>query len=156
MHYIFLALLFLFSANSQCFAVDNLTSSQRILAEGMRVQSERLKVISENIANSNSSGLTPEDDPYRRKIVIIGNEYDPTLKTHVAKIKRIKNDKSDFIQKYDPHHPAANNSGYVRYPNVNIVLENIDAKEAQRTFEANLTAMEISRTNQMRLLEAMK
>lgn len=151
----FLTLLFILCA-SNALAIDSLTASQRILAEGMQVQSQRLKVISENIANSNTTGLTPEDSPYRRKVIVLSNEYDPVLQSDVVKVKTVEKDKTPFLQKFDPSHPAANKAGYVRYPNVNIALENIDAKEAQRTFEANLTAMEISKSNQLRLLEAMK
>jgi len=152
--YLFCLSLLFFAPDA--LAIDNLTASQRILAEGMQVQAQRLKIISENIANSNSTGLTANDTPYRRKVIVLGNEYDPLLQSEVIKIKRVAKDKSEFFKKFDPHHPAANNSGYVNYPNVNIALENIDAKEAQRTFEANLTALEISKSNQMRLLEAMR
>ena len=149
-----LALLLLFVQNA--YAIDNLTASQRVSAQGMRVQNERLKVISQNIANANSTGKTPTEEPYRRKMPIVQNHYNQGLKADVVKVDKIVRDKSEFQLRYEPQHPAANESGYVRYPNVQIPLETVDAKEAQRTYEANMSALEIAKSNQVRLIEALK
>ena len=152
----FTFLFFIFCFVQQANAVDSLTAAQRIAAQGMQVQNERLKVISQNIANSNSTGLTPDQDPYRRKTVMFKNYYDPEIGAYSVKLAKIGVDKSSFILKYEPYHPSADSAGYVKYPNVNLPLETIDAKEAQRTYEANLSALEIAKSNQLRIIEAMK
>lgn len=147
-----LSLLFIQNA----LAIDDLTASQRVSSQGMRAQNERLKIIAQNISNANSTGKSPIDEPYRRKVPVFQNHYDPRLKADVVRVDKIVRDKSDFQLRYEPHHPAANESGYVRYPNVQIPLETVDAKEAQRTYEANLSALEIAKSNQVRLIEALK
>lgn len=156
MRYILLTLLFFITVVYDVRAIDTLTAAQRIAAQGMQVQNERLKVISQNIANSNSTGVSENEEPYRRKIIMFKNEYDPVIGAESVKVGKIANDKSGFNLKFEPHHPAADSAGYVRYPNVNIPLETVDAKEAQRTYEANLSALDISKSNQLRILEAMK
>jgi flagellar basal-body rod protein FlgC len=137
-------------------AIDDSTKSMRISSHGMRLQNERLKIIAENIANANVAPLTPDGTPYRRKILIAKNVYDTNIGANKVTVDKITSDKSDFVLRYEPYHPAANAEGYVKYPNVDIVLENVNAKEAQRTYEANLSAMEITKNNQLRLIEALK
>ncbi len=151
--FFFIFILFL---STNAFAIDSLTASQRVSSQGMRVQNERLKIISQNIANANSTGKSPTDQPYRRKMPVFKTEYDQTLKADVVKLDKIARDKSDFQLRYEPQHPAADESGYVRYPNIQIPLETVDAKEAQRTYEANMSALEMARSNQVRLIEALK
>ena len=87
---------------------------------------------------------------------LVQNHYNQGLKANVVKVDKIVRDKSEFQLRYEPQHPAANESGYVRYPNVQIPLETVDAKEAQRTYEANMSALEIAKSNQVRLIEALK
>jgi flagellar basal-body rod protein FlgC len=155
MHKFLSALLLVLFANT-VFAADSLTASQRIAAQGMQVQSERLKVISQNIANSNTTGLTAEDTPYKRKVILFKNDYDPAIGASTVKVDRVAHDKSEFIKKYEPYHPASDEGGYVKYPNVNIPLETVDAKEAQRSYEANLSSLEIAKSNQARIIDAMR
>ncbi|AIF81546.1 flagellar basal body rod flgC [endosymbiont of Acanthamoeba sp. UWC8] len=135
---------------------DSLSSAVAISVAGMRAQNERLKIITQNIANSEVTGANPNEDPYRRKQIIFKNVYDDNLKAVTVKVDRITPDKSDFILKYEPNHPAADANGYVKYPNINNVIESVDAKEAQRTFEANLSAMEIARANQSKIIDLMR
>jgi flagellar basal-body rod protein FlgC len=137
-------------------AADSVSGSIQASVHGMRVQSERLKVISQNIANSDVTGAAPGSDPYQRKQTIFKNGYDQSLKTDVVAVDKIIPDKSDFIKKYEPSHPAADKDGYVKYPNVNVVVETVDAKEAQRSFEANLSAYEIAKANQAKIIELMR
>lgn len=137
-------------------AENDLKASQRISAQGMRVQNERLKIIAQNIANSSVTGKTADDLPYQRKMLILKNKYDANLGADVVQVDKIIKDKSEFVLKYEPFHPAADGNGYVKYPNVQLPLESVDAKEAQRTYEANLGALEIARSNQMKVVEAMK
>ncbi len=151
-----LLLIFIICSAATASAIDDLTASQRVSSQGMRVQNERLKIISQNIANANSTGKSPSDQPYRRKMPVFKTQYDQQLKADVVKLDKIARDKSEFQLRYEPQHPAANTSGYVRYPNVQIPLETVDAKEAQRTYDANMSALEIAKSNQVRLIEALK
>ena len=135
---------------------DALKASIKISAAGMQAQNQRLKVISQNIANSNVTGKTPNEDPYRRKVIFFKNVYDPKLKTKILKVDSVREDKSDFTLKYEPNHPAADAKGMVKYPNVNIIIETVDSKEAQRTFDANVNSLEIAKNNQNKILELMR
>ncbi|MBA8667863.1 flagellar basal body rod protein FlgC [Holosporaceae bacterium 'Namur'] len=152
----FLVIFNIFICNSHASEGDSLSSAIAISAAGMRAQNERLKIITQNIANSEVTGANPNEDPYRRKQIIFTNVYDDNLKAVTVKVDRITPDKSDFILKYEPNHPAADANGYVKYPNVNNVIESVDAKEAQRTYEANLSAMEIARANQSKIIDLMR
>lgn len=152
----FLFLIISFFICNLSYAMDDLQASQRISAQGMLAQNQRLKIISQNIANASSTSASPDKEPYRRKMPVLKNKYDPNLKADVVKLDKIVRDKSDFQLRYEPQHPAADQNGYVRYPNVQIPLETVDAKEAQRTYEANMSALEIAKSNQMRIVEAMK
>ncbi len=137
-------------------AADSLEASIKISSSGMQSQSQRLKVISQNIANSNVTGKTPDENPYRRKIIFFKNVYDPKLDTKILKVNSIQEDQSEFTLKYEPNHPAADNRGMVKYPNVNIIIETVDSKEAQRTFDANVNSLEIAKSNQNKILELMR
>ena len=124
--------------------IDGITATSKIAMSGLNAQSERLKVISQNIANANVTGIKPNEDPYKRKIIFFKNEFDPQKGTTVVKVHKITTDQSPFTLKYQPHHPAAVD-GYVKYPNVNIVVENIDAKEAERSFDVNTNVLSIAK-----------
>jgi flagellar basal-body rod protein FlgC len=140
-----------------CFALeDNLKKAVEVAAHGSHFQSERLKVAAENMANEDSTSSIPGGDPYRRKIIFANNKYDKRLRTSVVTTKKVDFDKSDFILKYDPRHPAANEEGYVKYPNIQKEIERADASEAQRSYEANLSIMDISNSLMQKTIEAMK
>lgn len=136
--------------------VDTLTAASRISASGMHAQSERLKIIAQNLANMEVTGITQYQDPYRRKIIFFKNEFNEDAKTEIVSVERISHDSSDFMLKYQPSHPAADERGYVKYPNVHLAIETVDAKEAQRSFEANLSAFEITKSNKHKLIELIK
>lgn len=123
----------------------DLIKSFFIAASGLRAQSERLRVISENVANSSSTGNTPGADPYQRKTISFRSEFDRALGANLVKINPIGRDQSDFSLRYEPNHPAANDQGYVSYPNINGLIEMADMREAQRTYEANMAVMETTR-----------
>ncbi len=116
-----------------------------ISASGMRAQGTRLRVISENIANANSTGQTPGAEPYRRKMVTFTNELDRELGAELVKVKDVGVDKSEFSRRYEPGHPAADEEGYILTPNVNSLIEMADMREAQRSYEANLRVIQSSR-----------
>ncbi len=119
-----------------------LKDAMKISASGMKAQSDRLKVIAENLANSDSLGKTPGADPYRRKVVSFKTELDRATGVNMVKTKPPTRDRSDFELKYDPGHPSANADGYVKLPNVRPVIEMADMREAQRSYEANLNVIE--------------
>lgn len=124
----------------------DLVNSLYIAQSGMEVQSERLKVIAQNIANADNVGLTPGEDPYRRQIISFQNKLDRELGVHRVEVRKVGYDKSAFKLKYDPMHPAANEQGYIKLPNVNVMIENGDLKEAQRTYEANVNVVEVTKS----------
>ncbi len=123
----------------------DLLKSMKLAAAGMKAQGERMRVISENLANKDSVGRTPEDNPYRRKIVTFKNSLDREMDIKKVEVDKITEDKSEFGMKFDPSHPAADAAGYVKIPNVNSLVELMDMKETQRSYEANLKTIEASK-----------
>lgn len=125
--------------------MNDFLSSLKIAATGLHAQSARMRVIAENLANANSAGKTPGEDPYRRKIPTFKAVMDKELGATKVEIGRIAYDQSDFTSKFEPGHPAADAAGYVRYPNVNSLIETMDMREAQRSYEANLNVVTVTR-----------
>lgn len=123
----------------------NFVKAMMVAASGLRAQSGRMRVIAENIANADSTGTTPGADPYRRKVVSFSNELDRELGVKKVQVERPKLDQSPFALKYMPGHPAANEEGYVKTPNVNGLVEAMDMREAQRSYEANLNVIQATR-----------
>ncbi len=120
-------------------------SSLKIAATGLHAQTARMRVIAENLANADSAGKTPDEDPYRRRIPTFKAVMDNEIGGNVVQIGRIALDQSDFTSRYEPGHPAADASGYVRYPNVNTLIETMDMRQAQRSYEANLNVVTVTR-----------
>ncbi|GBR46037.1 flagellar basal-body rod protein FlgC [Acetobacter pasteurianus] len=127
-----------------------------ISASGMRVQSARLRIAAENLANEETTGSTPGADPYRRKTITFKDEVDAATGVSTVKVKEIGRDPSDFQLKYDPSHPAADEKGYVKMPNVNSMVEIMDTHDAQHSYEANLNTMQITRSMLTRSINLMK
>ena len=118
--------------------LDPLMSSMRISASGLQAQSIRMRVISENLANAQSTGATAGSDPFRRKTISFGAELDQLSGATLVGVDKISQDQSDFKIEYQPGSPAANASGYVKLPNVNPIIEMADMREANRSYESNL------------------
>jgi flagellar basal-body rod protein FlgC len=127
-----------------------------ISAAGMSAQTTRLRVISENVANQDSTGTSPGAAPYRRKTVSFVNDLDRSLGVDLVKIGKIGHDNSEFPLRYDPSHPAADANGYVRTPNVNSFIEVMDMREAERSYNANLAVMQSTRGMLERTIEMLK
>jgi len=125
--------------------MDDILKTMRISSAGMRAQGTRLRVISENIANAGSLPQSPDELPYRRKVVSFKNALDRSIGLDTVRINRISDDKSEFQMRFDPNHPAANADGYVQTPNVNTLIEMMDLREAQRSYEANLNVIKSSK-----------
>lgn len=114
-------------------------------AAGMHVQGERMRVVSENMANASSLASTPGGEPYRRKLITFRNTLDRELGVRLVEVDRVKFDTTPFGQKFDPGHPAADKQGYVLTPNVNTLIEMTDMREAQRSYQANLSVIGIAK-----------
>jgi flagellar basal-body rod protein FlgC len=120
---------------------DFLISSIKTSASGLEAQSLRLRMVAENLANAQSTGSTPGSDPYRRKQVTFGSEMDLLTGAALVKVKKVQGDPKPFQLEYDPGNPASNASGYVKLPNVNMIVEMADMREASRSYESNLQAI---------------
>jgi flagellar basal-body rod protein FlgC len=127
-----------------------------VAASGLKAQSGRMRVIAENIANADSTGEKPGADPYRRKIPTFGRRFDRELDAHMVELGRVRPDQSAFRTKYEPGHPAADVKGEVKLPNVNSVIETMDMREAQRSYEANLNLITATRRMISRTLEILR
>ena len=135
---------------------DDLISTFRISAAGMKVQGTRLRVISQNIANADSLPAQPGEKPYQRKLITFKNEMDRELGVSLVEVNKVSKDPSDFTKRLDPSHPGADKDGYVLTPNVNKLVEMMDMREAQRSYEANLSAIRTSRGMLNKTLELLR
>ena len=125
--------------------IDALQASLRVAGAGLSAQSARLRVVSENLANAQSTGASPGADPYRRKTITFQNEFDRVAGMDVVKVSAIGVDPSDFEVEQDPGNPAADEKGMVKMPNVNMISEMGDMREANRSYEADLQVIKQSR-----------
>ncbi|WP_046119797.1 flagellar basal body rod protein FlgC [Ensifer aridi] len=125
--------------------MDPLTSALKVSSSGLQAESTRLRIVSENIANARSSGDVPGADPYRRKTISFAAEVDRASGAALVEVQRLGTDDSDFNIEFDPGNPAADEKGMVKMPNVNILIEMADMREANRAYEANLQTIKQSR-----------
>ncbi|MFO1185894.1 MAG: flagellar basal body rod protein FlgC [Bauldia sp.] len=121
------------------------TKSMMIAASGLRAQAGRMRVLAENIANVDSTSTEPGGDPYRRKIATFRTHFDRAVGANVVELGRVRRDPTSFRSHYDPGNPGANELGYVKMPNVNDLIEAVDMRDAQRTYEANLNVISAAR-----------
>jgi flagellar basal-body rod protein FlgC len=124
--------------------IDPLQAALEIAGSGMEAQSMRLRVISENVANAQSTGATAGSDPYVRRTIAFDNEMDRATGVQTVRVKRIGLDDQPFKVELDPGNPAADEKGFVKYPNVNLLVELADMREANRSYEANLQVVKQS------------
>lgn len=156
MHKIVLFIMITIPISSALALEDSLEKAVEIAVHGTKFQAARMTVAAENIANESSTAMTPGGDPYRRKIIFAKNNYDKRLKTNVVSVRKYDVDKRPFQLKYDPQHPAADLNGYVKLPNIHNEIERADASEAQRTYEANLGVVEVSRSMIQKTVDAIR
>ena len=135
---------------------NDFARSMGIATSGLRAQAGRMRVISENIANADSTAQSAGGDPYRRKVPTFSSTLDRALDAKVVALGRIKPDTSSFRVKYDPTNPAADAAGNVKSPNVNPLIEMTDMREAQRSYEANLNIITATRRMIQRTLDILK
>ena len=127
--------------------IADFARSMGIATSGLRAQAGRMRVISENIANADSTASTAGGDPYRRKVPTFSSALDRTLDANVVALGRVVPDATAFRIKHDPSNPAADAQGNVKFPNVNPLVEMTDMRDAQRSYEANLNIIKIGRAH---------
>lgn len=130
--------------------------SMLIAAAGMRAQAERWRVIAENMANASSTAATPGEDPYRRRIPVFKTELDRAIGVETVKVSSVVKDMSKFREQFMPGHPAADARGYVKMPNVSSLIEMADMRDAQRSYEANLSVIDNTRSMLARTVDLLK
>lgn len=130
--------------------------SLTVAASGLRAQAGRMRIISENIANADSTAQTPNGTPYRRKIPTFRDVMDRSLGVDVVRLGRVMTDDSPFKIRHEPGHPAADKNGNVKYPNVNPLIEMTDMREAQRSYQANLDVIGATRRMLQRTIDILK
>ena len=119
---------------------DPLKVSLAVSGSGLSAVSQRMRIVSENIANANTTGTTAQADPYRRKTISFIAALDRPNGISSVGVSKIGVDKSDFTMIHNPGHSAADEFGMVKMPNVDILLEMADMRETIRSYEANLQA----------------
>jgi len=127
-----------------------------IAASGLRAQAGRMRIISENIANADSTPQSPGANPYQRKVPTFRAEFDRALDAQLVALGKTRTDTSEFRLKYEPGHPAADSNGNVKYPNVNPLVEMTDMREAQRSYEANINVISATRRMLQRTIDILK
>lgn len=127
--------------------MSDFMKSLGLAASGLNAQQARMRIIAENLANADSTGSTPGADPYRRRIPTFESVYNQALEGREVRVGKVAYDTSAFESRFEPGNPAADAKGYVLYPNVDPLIEAMDMREAQRTYEANLNV--VSSTRQM-------
>ena len=125
--------------------IDPLQVSLKIAASGLEVQSQRVRIVSENLANAQSTGNIPGADPYTRKTISFESEVDRASGANLVRVDSIERDRAPYRIEHDPGHPAADAGGYVKLPNVNVLVEMADMREANRSYEANLQVIKQAR-----------
>lgn len=136
--------------------MGDLSLSTDIAVSGMKAQAKRLRIISENLANADSVSKNKGGKPYQRQVVTFKNVLDKETGVDIVKANKVIKDKSDFGKKYDPNHPAAGDDGYVLTPNVNPLVEMMDMKEAQRSYDANLNIIKTSKDMMKNTIDLLK
>lgn len=136
--------------------MDPLKSILQISASGMLAQGERLKVVSENVANASSSGMAPGEEPYRRKTITFEELLDRDTGVSTVAVSSIDRDKSDFSLRYEPSHPAADDQGFIKVSNVSPILEMANMREAARSYEANMNMFESARKMRSQIIDLLK
>jgi flagellar basal-body rod protein FlgC len=118
--------------------LDSLQASLSVASSGLEAQSTRMRIVSENLANAGATGRAAGADPYQRKTVTFDAAMDRAAGAQLVKVKEVGVDRTPFRVEYEPGHPAADKAGYVKLPNVNMMIEMADMREVNRSYEANL------------------
>jgi flagellar basal-body rod protein FlgC len=134
----------------------DLQTSLQLSFAGMNAQGTRLRVISENLANADSTSQTPGGEPYQRQVVTFQSVLDHSLGATSVRVSRIMPGGGPFQRKYDPGNPGADSQGYVLEPNVNPLMELMDMREAQRSYQANVDAITAAKSMISRTIDLLR
>jgi flagellar basal-body rod protein FlgC len=124
----------------------DLNTSMHLAFAGMTAQGQRLKVIAQNLANTDSTAKTAGGEPYRRKVVTFHAVLDKTLGADSVAVGKPVTVSGTLERKFDPGNPAADPEGYVQMPNVNPVVELMDMRDAQQSYQANLNVIDAAKS----------
>ncbi len=136
--------------------VDALSAVSRLAGAGMEAQAHRLKIVAENMANVRSTGVEPGADPYRRQTIVFEAHLDRELGAQTVDVEKISRDPTPFRVEFLPGHPAADADGFVKFPNVNMLIEMADMREANRSYEANLQMIKHARAMVAQTLDLLR
>ncbi len=137
-------------------AGSDLSSIFGISGSALQAQTIRMKVVAENIANADTTPSAKGQTPYQRGVVTFADEFDKALGANKVKVKGVRKDTSPFLKKFNPSHPAADAEGYVLMPNVHPIMESMDMREAQRSFEANLNVIDAARSMLLKVIDLLR
>lgn len=129
--------------------MSDFSTSMQISASGLRAQSTRLKHLAENIANTDTPG-------YRRKTVSFEDVAQNASKAGQVSVGKVSLDDAPLAKIYDPSHPLADETGHYQGSNVSLLIEIADAREAQRSYEANLKMFDQARQMSSSLLDLLR
>jgi flagellar basal-body rod protein FlgC len=124
----------------------DLHTSMQLAFAGMSAQGQRLKVIAENLANADSTAKTPGGEPYRRKIISFHSVLDRSIGATTVAVGKPVNVAGAFERRLDPGNPVADAEGYVQTPNVNPLVEIMDMRDAQQSYQANLNVIDAAKS----------
>lgn len=134
----------------------DLMKSIAVSTSGMNAQSTRMQVISENIANAQSI-VTENGGPYRRKLITFESSVNRATGLTEVKVKDIKSDyETPLNREYQPHHPLADERGFLAKPNVSTLIEKVDMRDATRAYEANMAAIESAKEMMVKSLDLLR
>ena len=125
--------------------MDNLTATFSVAGSGLFAQSQRILIASENLANAESTGNSPGANPYTRKVISFKSELDEASGATLVEVGDTELDSSPYRLEKMPGNPAADQSGYVKLPNVNMLVELSDIREATRSYDANVQVVKQAR-----------
>jgi len=135
---------------------SELVSAMAAASSGLRAQTIRIRMSAENLANADTTAVTPGGDPYRRKAPVFRAYVDRETGVEKVKVTGERPDTSPFGEKFDPSNPGADARGYVKTSNVQALIEMADVRDAQRAYEANLNVVESARSMLMSVVQILK
>lgn len=135
---------------------DPLRATLSVASSGMQAQSHRARIVSENLANAESTGTRPGSLPFTRKTITMVGSFDEALGATQVRIERIGADRTPYPIRHEPGHPAADADGNVKYPNVNMLNEIADIRETNRSYEANLQVIKQARAMISQTIDLMR
>jgi flagellar basal-body rod protein FlgC len=136
--------------------MDPIKAASLSAYSGLAAQSLRMRVIAENISNVESTGKTQGADPYRRKTISFAAELDSVSGAALLSVSDIGRDPQAFPVEHRPGHPAADSKGNVKMPNVNMIVEMTDMRQATRSYEANLQVVKQAREMSSNLVDLLR